>query len=86
MSLRLKVENLLSEILDENPSLFLIELKVGIDNTISIILDGDNGVTLNDCIKISRFIEHHLDRDDEDFSLEVTSSGVGNPLKIAGNF
>ena len=38
MSLRLKVESLLSEILDENPSLFLIELKVGIDNTISIIL------------------------------------------------
>ena len=64
MSLRLKVESLLSEILDENPSLFLIELKVGINNTISIILDGDNGVTLNDCIKISRFIEHQLDGDD----------------------
>ena len=86
MSLRLKLENLLSEILDENPSLFLIELKLGIDNTISIILDGDNGVTLNDCIKISRFIEHHLDRDDEDFSLEVTSSGVGNPLKNSRQF
>ena len=86
MSLHLKVESLLSEILDENPSLFLIELKVGIDNTVSIIIDGDNGVTLNDCIKISRFIEHQLDRDDEDFSLEVTSSGVGNPLKNSRQF
>ena len=86
MSLRLKVENLLSEILDENSSLFLIELKIGIDNTINIILDGDNGVTLNDCIKISRFIEHRLDRDDENFSLEVTSSGVGNPLKNSRQF
>ena len=54
MSLRLKLENLLSEILDENPSLFLIELNIGIDNSINIILDGDNGVTLSDCIKISR--------------------------------
>ena len=86
MSLRLKVENLLSEILDENPSLFLIELNIGIDNSINIILDGDNGVTLNDCIKISRFIEHQLDRDDKDFSLEVTSSGVGNPLKNRRQF
>ena len=86
MSLRLKLENLLSEILDENPSLFLIELNIGIDNSINIILDGDNGVTLNDCIKISRFIEHQLDRDDEDFSLEVTSSGVGNPLKNSRQF
>ena len=86
MSLRLKVENLLSEILDENPSLFLIELNIGIDNSINIILDGDNGVTLSDCIKISRFIEHRLDRNDKDFSLEVTSSGVGNPLKNSRQF
>ena len=86
MSLRLKVESLLSEILDENPSLFLIELNIGIDNSINIILDGDNGVTLNDCINISRFIEHQLDRDDKDFSLEVTSSGVGNPLKNSRQF
>ena len=86
MSLRLKLEKLLSEILDENPSLFLIELNIGIDNSINIILDGDNGVTLNDCIKISRFIEHQLDRDDKDFSLEVTSSGVGNPLKNSRQF
>ena len=86
MSLRLKLEKLLSEILDENPSLFLIELNIGIDNSINIILDGDNGVTLNDCIKINRFIEHQLDRDDKDFSLEVTSSGVGNPLKNRRQF
>ena len=86
MSLRLKLENLLSEILDENPSLFLIELNIAIDNSIKIILDGDNGVTLNDCIKISRFIERQLDRDNEDFSLEVTSSGVGNPLKNSRQF
>ena len=86
MNLRLKVNNYLSEILDENPSLFLIELKIGINNSINIILDGDNGVTLNDCIKISRLIEHRLDRDDEDFSLEVTSSGVGNPLRNSRQF
>lgn len=81
MNLRTKVENLLAEALDQNPSLFLIELKIGIDNSIRIILDGDQGVLLKDCMSISRTIEHNLDRDEEDFSLEVASAGVGTSLK-----
>ena len=81
MNLRTKVENLLADALDQNPSLFLIELKIGIDNSIRIILDGDQGVLLKDCMIISRAIEHNLDRDEEDFSLEVASAGVGTSLK-----
>ena len=81
MNLRTKVENLLADALDQNPSLFLIELKIGIDNSIRIILDGDQGVLLKDCMSISRTIEHNLDRDEEDFSLEVASAGVGTSLK-----
>ena len=80
MNLRSKVEPLLEKVLEENPSLFLIDLKIGMDNNIKVILDGDNDVSLNDCIKISRAIEHNLDRDVEDFSLVVTSAGVGEPL------
>ena len=76
MNLRSKVENLLATALDENPSLFLIELKIGADNSIKVILDGDQGVTLKDCMTISRAIEHQLDREEEDFSLEVASAGV----------
>jgi ribosome maturation factor RimP len=81
MNLRSKVENLLAAALDENPSLFLIELKIGADNSIKVILDGDQGVTLKDCMTISRAIEHQLDREEEDFSLEVASAGVGTPLQ-----
>ena len=73
MNLRSKVEPLLEKLLEENSSLFLIDLKIGMDNNIKVILDGDNDVSLNDCIKISRAIEHNLDRDVEDFSLVVTS-------------
>ncbi|MDA9851875.1 ribosome assembly cofactor RimP [Flavobacteriaceae bacterium] len=81
MNLRSKVESLLTEALDQHPALFLIELKVGADNNIRVILDGDQGVSLKDCMTISRAIEHQLDREAEDFSLEVASVGVGTPLQ-----
>jgi len=81
MNLRSKVEALLTAALAQHPSLFLIELKVGADHSVRVILDGDQGVTLQDCMNISRAIEHRLDREEEDFSLEVASAGVGAPLQ-----
>ena len=47
-----------------------------------MIIDGDEGVTVNDCIEVSRKIEHNLDRDEEDFSLDVSSAGVSTPLSM----
>lgn len=76
-----KVKSLLDKALEEHPSLFLIDFTVGGDNTIKVVLDGDNGVNLQDCMDISRAIEHNLDREEEDFSLEVTSAGATSPLK-----
>lgn len=76
------MESLLNKALEENPSLFLIDFTVGGDNTIRVILDGDNGVNLQDCMNISRAIEHNLDREEEDFSLEVTSAGATSPLEL----
>ena len=46
------------------------------------MIDGDNGVTVQDCIKISRAIEHNLDRDELDFALEVASAGATPPLVL----
>lgn len=66
--------------LEEDKSLFLIDFKVGADNAIKVVLDGDQGVNLQDCMRISRAIEHNLDREEEDFSLEVTSAGAASPL------
>ncbi len=79
--LKEKVESLLDKALEEHPSLFLIDFTVGGDNTIRVVLDGDNGVSLKDCMDISRAIEHNLDREEEDFSLEVTSAGATSPMK-----
>ncbi|WP_246615762.1 ribosome assembly cofactor RimP [Aquimarina litoralis] len=80
MSLKDKVQNLLEEALEERPSLFLIEQKIHPDNSIEIIIDGDEGVKVEDCIAISRAIEHNLDREEEDFSLQVMSAGVSEGL------
>lgn len=77
-----KVKELLQEALDENPSLFLIELQFLANNKIKVIVDGDSGVPLSECVRISRNIEHNLDREEEDFSLEVTSPDISNPLKV----
>ena len=49
-----KVENLLKEAFQENNSLFLIDLNITKDNKISVVIDGDNGVSVNDCIAVSR--------------------------------
>lgn len=75
-----KVEKLLQEAFEENNSLFLIELTVSEAGHISVIIDGDNGVSVNDCITVSRKIEHNLDREAEDFALDVASAGVSTPL------
>jgi len=81
MTFKEKVCKLLEASLDSRPDLFLIECKVSIDNHISILLDGDEGVNLKSCVEISRKIEHNLDREVHDFSLEVASAGVGSPLQ-----
>ena len=82
MNFKSLVAELLQVALDENPSLFLIELKIGADNGIRILIDGDEGVKLESCIAVSRQIEHNIDREEFDFSLEVSSVGVGSPLTM----
>ena len=77
-----KVLGLLEEVFDADPALFLLELNVTADNQIRIILDGDKGVSLQDCMKASRAVEHGLDREETDFSLEVSSAGATAPLLL----
>lgn len=77
-----QVTTLLAEALEKRPDLFPVSLKVGADQSIRIVLDGDQGVSLKDCIDISRAVEHHLDREQYDFSLEVSSAGATAPLEL----
>lgn len=77
---------MLKEAFQENNSLFLISLTISDQNHIRVVIDGDEGVSVNDCIAVSRKIEHNLDRDELDFSLEVTSAGVSEPLIFPRQF
>lgn len=86
MDFKSKVKNLLEEGLKKNPSLFLIDLSISDSYKITVVLDGDNGVSLQDCMDISRAIEHNLDREEQDFSLEVASAGVSMPLKMSRQY
>ncbi len=80
------VEKLLEEGLSSREDLFLIDLKITPDKKIMITLDGDRGVTLKDCMDISRAVEHNLDREETDFALEVSSVGASAPLKLARQY
>ena len=80
MEIRAQVEQLLNDFLAEREDLFLIDMKFSASDHIRIILDGDNGVTLQDCLDASRAIEFNMDRDEHDFSMEVMSAGLSEPL------
>jgi ribosome maturation factor RimP len=66
--------------------LFLIDAKVLPGNKIEVFIDGDNGLGINDCVDLSRHIEKSLNRDVEDFSLEVSSPGATQPLKLSRQY
>ena len=66
--------------------MFLVDLKISSDSKINVTVDGDNGVTISDCIAISRAIESSLDREENDFELNVLSAGVGQPLKLTRQY
>ncbi|MEJ5302954.1 MAG: ribosome assembly cofactor RimP [Bacteroidales bacterium] len=75
----------LLEIIDtylEGTPFFLVELKVKTGNRIMVFIDGDQGVSIDDCVNLSRHIESKLDRNIEDYSLEVSSAGADSPLKF----
>ena len=76
-----KVEQIIAECV-EGTDIFLVKLTVSSSNDINVLLDSDSGLVLGDCRLISRDIESSLDREKEDFSLTVSSAGVGEPLVL----
>ncbi|WP_228852649.1 ribosome assembly cofactor RimP [Aegicerativicinus sediminis] len=75
-----KVRGLLDGAVQERKDLFLVDLQVSSDQSIKVTIDGDKGVDVEDCMFVSRAIEHQLDREEFDFSLEVTSAGAASPI------
>ena len=61
---------------------FLVDVEVSKDDKIVVEIDHADGVWIEDCVELSRYIESHLDREQEDFELEVGSAGIGQPFKV----
>jgi len=61
---------------------FIVDVAVKPSNRIMVLIDGDNGVPIDFCVSVSRLIEQNFDRETEDFELEVSSPGIGQPFKV----
>ncbi len=62
---------------------YLVDVNISSKNVITVKMDNLNGgVSIEDCVSVSRNIEHNLDRDVEDFELQVTSPGLDQPFKV----
>ena len=66
----------------EGTEKYLINMRITPDNRIFVDIDGDNGINIDDCIELSRTIENKLNREEEDFELNVSSAGAEAPLKM----
>jgi ribosome maturation factor RimP len=75
------IESIVNEQLNPQTE-FAVEISVSTGNKILVLIDSDQGVTIDRCVHISRYIEQNLDRDQEDFELEVASAGLSEPLKV----
>lgn len=82
MDFKAAVSYHLEEFLQTRPDLFLLDLKISPTDDVVVILDGDQGITIQDCLDASRAIEFNLDREEHDFSLQVTSPGATEPLTL----
>jgi ribosome maturation factor RimP len=66
----------------EGKDYFLVDIEISSDNRIVVEIDHADGVWIEDCVALSRFIEERLDREVEDYELEVGSAGLGQPFKV----
>jgi ribosome maturation factor RimP len=76
-----KIEGLVSEFI-KGTNLFLVSVKVSNANRITVLADKKEGITIDECAAIHRHIENGLDRDAEDFELQVSSPGLDMPFGV----
>jgi len=75
------IEEILEDLLGGTDK-FLVDIHIQPGNRIAVYIDGDNGITIEDCRELSRELESRLDRDVQDFELNVSSAGLDRPLKL----
>ncbi len=80
-----KIEEFVRNLIETQENLFLIEVKITPANKVTVLLDGDNGVTIDDCTKVNKALYKFIEENNlfgGNFSLEVSSAGVDKPLKL----
>jgi len=85
MQVEKRVKELIEEKIADRPELFLVDIKMLPNNKLIIHVDGDEGITIQDCAAISRHVGFHLEEEnvlDKAYNLEVSSPGIGEPLKL----
>ena len=85
MILKENIEKTIYSYLEKN-NLFLVEIVISGDNDIEVTIDSINGITIDNCTDVSRLIEANYNREEEDFSLTVSSAGLDQPLKVAKQY
>lgn len=76
------IVKLVNDYISDNKSIYLIDVKVSLSSRIEVLIDSFDGITINNCMSLSRYIESALDREECDFSLQVASAGLSEPFKV----
>jgi hypothetical protein len=78
-------KNIVRRLVDEwleGKEYFLVDIQISPDSKVVVEIDHVDGVWIEDCVELSKFIEENLSRDEEDYELEVGSAGLGQPFKV----
>ncbi|KIA93193.1 hypothetical protein OC25_14275 [Pedobacter kyungheensis] len=89
MQVEKRVAALVEEKIADRPELFLVDVKMLPNNKLIIHVDGDEGISIQDCVAISRHVGFHLEEEnaiEQAYNLEVSSPGVGEPLKLVRQY
>lgn len=86
MTIESQIEALVREILEPDPAYFIVEIRIKPTNNVKVFLDGDQGISIEKCIAVNRALYKRLEGSgmfpNDDFSLEVSSPGLDEPLKL----
>lgn len=85
MQIEKRVRELVEEKIADRPDLFIVSITMQKNNTLSILLDGDNGISIDDCVSVSRHVGYYLEEEnviDHAYRLEVSSPGIDSPLLL----
>lgn len=80
------IQELLANKIAEKGHWYLVDLNVSPNNQIKVVLDSNSGFSIDDCIEVTRYFEKHIDREIEDFELEVSSAGLSEPFKVGQQY